>query len=231
MRSTNHLAPLYAISSIPPLPRPPLGPNILLNTLFSNTHSFLSSRNVSDQVSHPYKTQPHSVGHKWGSCQRLLSDRTATASSTFRSAGNEQRCHGNRRLLHVRPTQIRWRRSDMDCTANYTQDKEDEERGRGRKVHEMSNVKNGGTTHKSCSRLTFVEFQNAATHLSTSVHRTDMSLRVTRTAGRTFGWSLSCLSCTEFKESFRKPPFQIVKTVQLCVCCTLPTITCDCFPE
>ena len=30
--------------------------NILLNTMFSNTLSFLSSRNVSDQVSHPYKT-------------------------------------------------------------------------------------------------------------------------------------------------------------------------------
>ena len=33
-----------------------LGPNILLNTIFSNTLSFPSSRNVSDQVSHPYKT-------------------------------------------------------------------------------------------------------------------------------------------------------------------------------
>ena len=33
-----------------------LGPNILLNTMFSNTLSFLSCRNVSDQVSHPYKT-------------------------------------------------------------------------------------------------------------------------------------------------------------------------------
>ena len=33
-----------------------LGPNILLNTKFSNTLSFLSSRNVSDQVSQPYKT-------------------------------------------------------------------------------------------------------------------------------------------------------------------------------
>ena len=32
-----------------------LGPNILLNTIFSNTLSFLSSLNVSDQVSHPYK--------------------------------------------------------------------------------------------------------------------------------------------------------------------------------
>ena len=34
-----------------------LGPNILLNTMFSNTLSFLSSLNVSNQVSHPYKTQ------------------------------------------------------------------------------------------------------------------------------------------------------------------------------
>ena len=33
-----------------------LGPNILLNAIFSNTLSFLSSRNVNDQVSHPYKT-------------------------------------------------------------------------------------------------------------------------------------------------------------------------------
>ena len=33
-----------------------LGPNILLNTMFSNTLSFLSSRCVNNQVSHPYKT-------------------------------------------------------------------------------------------------------------------------------------------------------------------------------
>ena len=33
-----------------------LGPNILLNTMFSNTLSFLSSHNVNNQVSHPYKT-------------------------------------------------------------------------------------------------------------------------------------------------------------------------------
>jgi hypothetical protein len=33
-----------------------LGPNILLNTLFSNTLSLRSSLNVSNQVSHPYKT-------------------------------------------------------------------------------------------------------------------------------------------------------------------------------
>ena len=32
-----------------------LVPNILLNTMFSNTLSFLSSRNVNDQVSHLYK--------------------------------------------------------------------------------------------------------------------------------------------------------------------------------
>ena len=34
-----------------------LGPNILLNTMLSNTFSILSSRNISDQVSHPYKQQ------------------------------------------------------------------------------------------------------------------------------------------------------------------------------
>ena len=33
-----------------------LGPNIPLNTLFSNTLSLRSSLNVSDHVSHPYKT-------------------------------------------------------------------------------------------------------------------------------------------------------------------------------
>src|SRR5215510_3098902 len=33
-----------------------LGPNSLVNTLFSNTLSLCSSLNVSDQVSHPYKT-------------------------------------------------------------------------------------------------------------------------------------------------------------------------------
>jgi len=33
-----------------------LGPNILLNNLFSNTLNLVSSLNVSDQVSHPYKT-------------------------------------------------------------------------------------------------------------------------------------------------------------------------------
>jgi len=42
----------------PPFPRYSslLGPNIFLNTMFSNTLSFLSPLNVSDQVSHPYKT-------------------------------------------------------------------------------------------------------------------------------------------------------------------------------
>jgi len=34
-----------------------LGPNILLNTLSSNTLSLCSSLNVSDQVSHPHKTK------------------------------------------------------------------------------------------------------------------------------------------------------------------------------
>ena len=35
---------------------PLLGPNILRNTLFSNTLSLCSSFSVSDRVSHPYKT-------------------------------------------------------------------------------------------------------------------------------------------------------------------------------
>ena len=50
VRSTNHLGPRYAISSVT---SSLLGPNILLNTMFSNTLSFLSSRNFNDQVSHP----------------------------------------------------------------------------------------------------------------------------------------------------------------------------------
>ena len=33
-----------------------LGPNVLLSTMFSNTLSFLSYRNVSDEVPHPHKT-------------------------------------------------------------------------------------------------------------------------------------------------------------------------------
>jgi len=36
-----------------------LGPNILLGTLFSNTHSLHSSLNVSDQVSHTQKRQKY----------------------------------------------------------------------------------------------------------------------------------------------------------------------------
>ena len=39
-----------------PLNTSPLGPNILLSTLFSNTFSLRSSFNMSDQVSHSYKT-------------------------------------------------------------------------------------------------------------------------------------------------------------------------------
>jgi hypothetical protein len=39
-----------------PVPASLLGPNILLHTLVSNTLSLGSYLNVSDQVSHPYKT-------------------------------------------------------------------------------------------------------------------------------------------------------------------------------
>jgi len=41
-----------------------LGPNILLNTVFSNTLNFLSSCHVNDQVSHPYKKHVVSKGEK-----------------------------------------------------------------------------------------------------------------------------------------------------------------------
>ena len=39
-----------------PVPSSLPGPNILLNSLYSNTLSLRSSLNISDQVSHPYKT-------------------------------------------------------------------------------------------------------------------------------------------------------------------------------
>jgi hypothetical protein len=38
-----------------------LGPNILLSTLSSNTHSVRFSINMSDQVSHPYKTKSNII--------------------------------------------------------------------------------------------------------------------------------------------------------------------------
>jgi len=56
VRCTSHLAPRYAISFIPLVTSSLLVPNILLNTMFSNTLNFLSYRSVKDQVSHPYKT-------------------------------------------------------------------------------------------------------------------------------------------------------------------------------
>ena len=56
VRSTDYSAPHYVIFFYSPVTSSLLGPNILLNTLFSNTLSLRSSFNVSDQVSHPYKT-------------------------------------------------------------------------------------------------------------------------------------------------------------------------------
>ena len=54
-----------------PVTSPLLGPNTLLNTMFSNTLSFPSSRNVSDQASHPYTPHPHYIQSDVG-CTRLL---------------------------------------------------------------------------------------------------------------------------------------------------------------
>jgi len=56
MMSTNHKAPCYVVFSTPLVSSSLLGPNILLSTLFSYNLSLRSSLNVSDQVSHPYKT-------------------------------------------------------------------------------------------------------------------------------------------------------------------------------
>jgi hypothetical protein len=53
--TTDHSAPHYVIFSTP-ITSSLLGPNILLNTLFSNTPNLRSSLNMSDQVSHPFKT-------------------------------------------------------------------------------------------------------------------------------------------------------------------------------
>ena len=54
VRSTDHKAPHYVVFSIPRFSSL-LGPNILI-TLFSNALRLHSSRNVSDQVPHPYTT-------------------------------------------------------------------------------------------------------------------------------------------------------------------------------
>ena len=47
-----HKAPHYVVFSTPLL-----GPNMILSTLFWGTLSLRQSLNVSDQVSHPYKTK------------------------------------------------------------------------------------------------------------------------------------------------------------------------------
>jgi hypothetical protein len=50
--SADYWAPRYVYSTWPLLRS-----NILLSTLFSNTLSLLLTLNLSDQVSHPYKTE------------------------------------------------------------------------------------------------------------------------------------------------------------------------------
>ena len=65
----------------------PLGPNILLNTLFSNTLSLRSFLNVSDQVSHPYKT----TGKIIGLCIVIFGSFWITNWKTKDSAPNDDR--------------------------------------------------------------------------------------------------------------------------------------------
>jgi hypothetical protein len=75
-----------------------LGPNTLLNILFSNTFSLHSSFNVSDQVSHPYKTK----GTK--SCRNLESccfNSTSLYSYTNLSYLNTGFKHINRLILWI----------------------------------------------------------------------------------------------------------------------------------
>ena len=55
VRSTEHKATHYVFFSTP-VTLSHLGPNILFNTLTSNTLNLCSSLDVTDQVSHPYKT-------------------------------------------------------------------------------------------------------------------------------------------------------------------------------
>ena len=79
-----------------------LGPNILLNTMFSNTLSYLSSLNVSDQASHPYKT--HAGGPPLVGCPRLLIQFIRSYPPYRRPFLNPQPedapCRGDRDSLH-----------------------------------------------------------------------------------------------------------------------------------
>jgi hypothetical protein len=56
LTSTDHKAPHYVFFYTAMSPRPFLGPNILLSTIFSYTLSLRSSLSEKDQVSHSYKT-------------------------------------------------------------------------------------------------------------------------------------------------------------------------------
>ena len=69
-----------------------LGPNTFLNTLFSNTLSLRSSLNVSDQVSHPYRTTGNIIVLYTNVL--LVRDRASYGSSLHivRTGGHKQRC-------------------------------------------------------------------------------------------------------------------------------------------
>ena len=92
-----------------------LGPNILLNTLFSNTLSFLSSRNISDQVSHPsmyiyiyifiYLLIQLMTQHSWKSSFLLIPSKNVFFLNKKANVKLEQWCHKRRpresNIFHV----------------------------------------------------------------------------------------------------------------------------------
>ena len=81
-----------------------LGPNILLNTMFSNTLSFLSSLNVNDQVSHPSLKQYKGKLHRHWERMKKLTERIKISGK--RSLGTIKRWN-RRKYLKILDDQIK----------------------------------------------------------------------------------------------------------------------------
>ena len=70
-----------------------LGPNILLSTLFSNTLSLCSSRNVSDQVSHPYAFSKHKTPPKFSTFPLIFLTSLRSTVSPAHLYQKDERAH------------------------------------------------------------------------------------------------------------------------------------------